>query len=226
MALTGRAFLAIWHDIAPEGEDDYNAWHTRQHMPERVGVPGFMSGRRYVNCDMDEQRWFTLYETRTLETLSSEAYRARLNSPTHWSARVQPHFRNFVRSACVLSASVGRGLGGVAATFRLDLDPAGLTQFEAAAEPLAQRLVALPGITAAHLGVAAPETTRIKTRESEMRAATGEQVFGAVILVEATGRREMQAAMPAVGSMLDETPSPRERQAAIYDLAYMLESAA
>jgi hypothetical protein len=40
MALRGRAFMAVWHDIASTGEAEYNTWHTRQHMPERLGVPG------------------------------------------------------------------------------------------------------------------------------------------------------------------------------------------
>jgi hypothetical protein len=40
MTLQGTAFLAIWHDIAAEGEPEYNLWHTREHMPERVGIPG------------------------------------------------------------------------------------------------------------------------------------------------------------------------------------------
>ena len=32
MALRGKAFLAIWHDIALEGEPDYNNWHKMQLM--------------------------------------------------------------------------------------------------------------------------------------------------------------------------------------------------
>jgi hypothetical protein len=78
MALKGRAFLAIWHDIAEESEAEYSIWHTRQHMPERLGVPGFLVGRRAVDWTLDHQRWFTLYETATLEVLSSPEYRARL----------------------------------------------------------------------------------------------------------------------------------------------------
>lgn len=225
MALKGRAFLAIWHDIAPEGEDDYNAWHTRQHMPERMGVPGFLLGRRCVNRTLDRQQWFTLYEAETLETFSSDGYRARLNSPTQWSGRVQPHFRNFARSACTLSASTGRGIGGAMATVRLDMDPAALVEFEVAATVLAHRLMALPGIVGAHLGVAAPSTTRIQTRESELRAATGEEVFDAVVLLDTTGPGETAAAMPSVQAILEETLPFRSMQAATYDLAYLLAAA-
>ena len=222
MGLDGRAFLAMWHDIAEAGEAEYSEWHTRQHMPERIGVPGFLDGRRYVDWELTHERWFTLYTTRTLEVLSSDGYRARLNAPTRWSGRVQPHFRNFTRSACVLSASVGRGLGGAIRTVRLELPDAALAGFEAAAEAMAARLLAIPGVTAAHLGVAAPETTRIRTRESEMRADTGEGVFGAVAMIEGVGRRALLAAGPAIDAVL--TVAGGAGTAAVYDLAYQLDA--
>jgi hypothetical protein len=133
MPLKGRAFMAIWHDIEASGEAEYSDWHTRQHMPERLGVPGFLAGRRGVDWDLAHQRWFTLYETRTLEVLSSNEYRARLNNPTPWSNRTQPNFRNFARSACILSASTGRGFGGAMATIRLNMREDELTTFEACA---------------------------------------------------------------------------------------------
>ncbi len=65
MPLKGSGFLAIWHDIRAEGEPEYNLWHTREHMPERLGVPGFESGRRYVDWNLAEHRYFTLYEARS-----------------------------------------------------------------------------------------------------------------------------------------------------------------
>ena len=222
MALKGRAFMAIWHDVASAGEAEYGTWHTRQHMPERLGVPGFLVGRRYVDWGLAHQRWFTLYETATLETLSSDDYRARLNNPTHWTTRNLPSFRNLARSACVLSASVGRGIGGALATIRLNLPGDGLADFEAAAERLAYRIAVLDGITGAHFGVASPDTSRVKTREAELRTATGEEVLDAVVLVDGTGRREVEAAMPAIRALLSEAVRIAEEQAAVYDLAYLL----
>ena len=222
MALKGRAFMAIWHDIASAGEAEYNVWHTRQHMPERVGVPGFRVARRYVDWNLSTQRYFTLYEGATLETFSSDDYRARLNSPTNWSNRTQPNFLNFARSACIVSASVGRGVGGAIAATRLDLKKGTLADFEAAAEKLAHRIVAIDGITGAHFGVAAPDTTRVRTRETELRSRTGEDVFDAVVMVEGIGRREVDATLPAVGDLLNDALETTSETSAVYDLAYML----
>src|SRR5688500_9222934 len=100
MTLRGVAFLAMWHDVAPAGEREYNDWHTREHMPERVGIPGFLVGRRYVDWTLDTYRYFTIYEGETLATFNSQPYLARLNAPTPWTNRMQPYFRNMIRAAC------------------------------------------------------------------------------------------------------------------------------
>ena len=48
MSLTGLGVVAIWHDLLPEAKGDFYEWHNREHMPERVGIPGFRRGRRYI----------------------------------------------------------------------------------------------------------------------------------------------------------------------------------
>jgi hypothetical protein len=48
MSLAGLGVVCIWHDLLPEARDEYHQWHNREHMPERVGIPGFRRGRRYV----------------------------------------------------------------------------------------------------------------------------------------------------------------------------------
>ena len=48
MPLQGQGVLAIWHTITPEGEAEYWRWHDREHIPERLSIPGFLRLRRYV----------------------------------------------------------------------------------------------------------------------------------------------------------------------------------
>ena len=45
MALSGEGAICIWNDITDEGRDEFYAWHLAEHMPERVGIPGFLRGR-------------------------------------------------------------------------------------------------------------------------------------------------------------------------------------
>jgi len=48
MSLSGSGVIAIWNDITEEGRANFYEWHDREHIPERVGIPGFLRGRRYI----------------------------------------------------------------------------------------------------------------------------------------------------------------------------------
>ena len=39
--------LTLWNDFAIGHEGEYEAWYQDEHLNERLGVPGFMRGRRY-----------------------------------------------------------------------------------------------------------------------------------------------------------------------------------
>ncbi len=223
MALRGTAFLAIWHDIEPHGEREYNDWHTREHMPERVGIPGFEAGRRFVDWSRARHRYFTLYETRSIDVLGSDAYRARLDAPSAWTRRVQPTFTNFVRGACRTVVSVGVGTGGALATIRIVFDrSAERRALEEACDGLANVALALHGVTGVHVGVADPAVTRRPSTETALRALTGEDVFDAAVLLEGIGRREVTEALPAVEGALAPILAGAATAAAVYDLAYSL----
>jgi hypothetical protein len=56
-----QAFLAIWHDLLDEGKTDWEKWHTYEHIPERLGISGFLAGRRYMDYNDPEQCCFTMY---------------------------------------------------------------------------------------------------------------------------------------------------------------------
>src|SRR5256885_14231528 len=44
-----NAFLALWNGLdRSDAREEYEAWHAMEHVPERVGLPGFLWARRYV----------------------------------------------------------------------------------------------------------------------------------------------------------------------------------
>ena len=86
-------------------------------MPERLGIPGFLRGRRYTHA-LDSRQVFQLYEGAHIETFRSPGYLARLNAPTVWSSRVQPGLVDFTRGACQTLISLGEGVGGSLLTAR------------------------------------------------------------------------------------------------------------
>lgn len=119
MPLIGTGIVAIWNDIQPDMRDEFFEWHPREHMQERMGVPGFLRGRRYVSTGGGEE-FLTLYEASEPELLVSDVYRSRLTNPTDWSRMVLPHFRNNLRGVCRIVATQGYGDGGYALTLRYD----------------------------------------------------------------------------------------------------------
>ncbi|MGH7393509.1 MAG: hypothetical protein ACREM3_29255 [Candidatus Rokuibacteriota bacterium] len=96
--MRGNAALAVWFRVDAAGVPDLDAWYPRQHLPERLSVPGFLRGRRYAAASA-RLPYFTLYETEDAAVLSSAPYLERLNAPTDWTRRVLPTFRLMVRNA-------------------------------------------------------------------------------------------------------------------------------
>jgi hypothetical protein len=166
--MLGDAAVAMWWDIAPEMKAEFEDWHTHEHMPERLGIPGFLRGTRWIALS-GEPSYFVLYEASGLETLTGGAYLERLNNPTPWSRKIMPHHNDMVRSLCRARASFGRGLAYALATMRLSPSPGSAS---ALADWLTARaLPPLPerkGLTAAHLLESQPMGTA-QTAEQKIR---------------------------------------------------------
>src|SRR5262249_15604757 len=66
--------LAVFNDCTPEGYQHFERWYIREHLQERVGVPGFRFGRRYELVAGGDRRFFAFYEVESPDVLSSPAY--------------------------------------------------------------------------------------------------------------------------------------------------------
>lgn len=227
MALTGSAFLALFHDIDPASWTEYMEWHTREHMPERLSIPGFTVGKRLINHALPRYRYGTVYGGETAEVFRSPAYLERLNNPTDWSNKVQPTFRNFLRVACERVVSSGVGDGGAMATVRLDfLDGAGEADLRAKAEKLSQSLLGVTGACCAHIGLARSEISGVKTRETELRPKMSEKEFDAIVLIEGSGLPELIASTSDIEAAIADSGCGIGNPATIvYNLAYELTAA-
>ncbi len=199
MSLKGTAFLALWNDIEPARDGEYNLWHTREHVPERVGVPGILSGRRYVARDATIHRYFTLYELDSLAVLQSEPYKALVAGPTPWSLSMRPSFKNFLRYPCTTKVSVGHGMGGVLATFRLIAAPSRI-----------ERLFDIETVTGLHLGEAD------LSEPFPLQTAPIERGLRYVLMVEANDRGKLETAVPTILSAISSA------EAQIYDLVFAI----
>lgn len=115
--MLGRAAVAMWWNVAPETQEEFEDWHTHEHMPERLAIPGFLRGTRWKALD-GAPSYFILYEVARASVLTGPDYMARLNDPTPWSRKMMPHHLGMVRSLCRVHASVGGLIGGVLARIR------------------------------------------------------------------------------------------------------------
>ena len=223
MPLLGVGFLGLWHDIeAGEPEAEYHEWHTREHMPERVSLPGFLRARRGVDWDLPHQRYLTLYEGASLEAFRSPEYLDRLNRPSAWSSKMAPYFRNFLRVACETVSTTGGGAGGAMATIRLGF-PKGMDEaaFRAAAGDVTAALMPRPGICGVHAAVARPAYSSVRTTETELRPEMAEPAFDAVVLIDGLGQKELRARRPDLDAAIAAIGVSRARTD-VYDIAFTL----
>lgn len=164
--LAGEAVVAIWNGIAPEGRANFYQWHLHEHMPERVGIPGFRRGRRYSAADAATQpEFFTLYEVDTMQVLQGADYTGRLNAPTDWTKRSVAHFRDTSRGLARVVASHGPGMGGAMLTLRFDADAAARPGIAALLRAAAEA----PRVAGAHLCIADDAASGVVTEEKRGR---------------------------------------------------------
>lgn len=196
--LSGEGAVAIWNGIADEGRADFYAWHLNEHMPERVGIPGFLRGRRYRAADGATQpEFFTLYETLSFQVIQGSDYLARLNSPTAWTRAATAHFKSTTRSLARVLSSHGVGPGGAMLTMRFDIpSDAGRTAVPLLTAAL-DAAARLPRVSGAHLlsaddGASSQSTTESQGRKDLLRPAPW------IVLVEACDIDALGAAQAQV----------------------------
>jgi hypothetical protein len=175
--------VAIWHDIVPEGLDEFYAWHGEEHMPERVGIPGFRRGRRFIAIEAD-LGYFNIYETRSFAAISGPDYKARLDSPTPRTLSAVRHFRNVARSLCRVAAETSPAQGGIIATLRYDVEPErAVAHLRAVTDRVLPALAQAPGIASARLLVADKASSGYVNAEQRARGAPN-RVPAYVLVVE------------------------------------------
>ena len=180
--MLGKAAIVMWWDVAPEMRAEWEDWHTNEHMPERLAIPGFLRGTRWVSGNS----YFVLYEVESVATLTGGAYVERLNNPTPWSIKMMPHHRNMVRSLCEVRATWGGGVPQTLATIRFSL---------------ASDLPKLPqgqGLTSAHLLQSVPMAATPQTTEQKIRG--GDASADWVLLIGGYASEAVKAAVAALPS--------------------------
>jgi hypothetical protein len=224
MALAGKAVLAIWNGIAPEAEEEFVAWHVREHIPERVGLPGFMRGRRYVAVN-GHPKYFNFYETEDVEVLSSPLYLERLNSPSAWTKAVVSHFNDTSRTICRVMASAGDGDGAAVLAVRLK-SRREAKEFVVGVKKEMFPLLDEAGVVAIHLLQGDLQASTQQTAEKKLRSKADE-VVPWILLVEAVDSAHLSTLIGSAAycDALARAEALPDLGTGIYDLQFSLSAA-
>lgn len=169
---TTSTLLFAGLDLPADREVDVLAWHTEEHLPERLALPGFNRGRRFICLD-GSPKFLILYELAGLDVLRSAPYLERLNNPTPWTSRSLPEFRNNFRTAFKVLGAAGNTSGGYFSATRVPPDA-----LEALNDHLVE-LAAARGIGRVVLALPDREHSTIATAESH---ASGNAVLDTPML--------------------------------------------
>jgi len=94
---TSKGLLLVMMECALNDDDEFNAWYDNEHIPERAGIPGFLSASRYV-CRSGFPRFLAVYDLETADVLNSDAYRSIAgDNLSVWTRRAQRTMRGYVR---------------------------------------------------------------------------------------------------------------------------------
>jgi hypothetical protein len=176
MGLRGKGMLITWTEVKAAHEKDFNEWYNREHLDERVNLPGFRRARRYVAVKGDP-KYFATYECSKVGDLADPGYLKLLANQTPWSQRSMKRMTKFRRMTLRIRADLTHGAGGAVTCLRFTPDPAkgrALAAWLAETLPAAIRLPGMLGGFAAEndlvvanaparaQGVAFPEASEIE----------------------------------------------------------------
>jgi hypothetical protein len=136
--------------IDPDAIAEHDDWHTHEHLPERLAIPGFLRGTRWISI-RGQPRYLVVYEVATLATLTSAPYLERLNNPSAWTSTMMQHYRGMTRGLCTVLGSHGLGMGHL--TYLVRFKPRAESEESLRTWLLEETLPALPvkrGVGGAH----------------------------------------------------------------------------
>ncbi|MDO1582697.1 hypothetical protein [Rhizobium oryzicola] len=200
------AFLALWNDYPATLTDEYEAWHTYEHVPERLTTPGMLWARRYADFAQPDNRYFTLYALETLQVLDQPSYLDLVRRPTDWSLSMRRHFLNVLRIPASDFASGGCGLGGslIAQVYAVGRKDAA-SRSKALAAALEQ-MASSGRILGYSIGLAEPNQ---RYEVFEQTDITDPNCLNVVVMVEGTTRAGLEMVYDAVSDAATTALKPQ-----------------
>lgn len=122
MPLHGKGMLITFTQVSARDERDFNEWYNREHIDERINLPGFHRARRYVAVRASP-KYLATYECDSVADLATPGYLHLLANQTPWSQAVMARFTHFHRLTLRIQVDQTHGVGGALAVVRFVPDP-------------------------------------------------------------------------------------------------------
>jgi hypothetical protein len=92
-----KGLLLVTMEPPASLEAEFHDWYDTEHFLQRMALPGFESGSRWV-CLRGWPRWLALYDLASTAAVETEAYRAVSGAnSTSWSQRILPRMTGRMR---------------------------------------------------------------------------------------------------------------------------------
>ena len=174
------ALLCAWFEIDKVDQPNFFEWHNREHMPERMAVPGVRRARRFTALRREDQ-FLIMYELASVAVLNSRSYQTLSQKPTPWSLRTRPAFRHEERIVAIPVLATKIGAGGFVLTLNLAADP----RLVARVMPdHVQSIARQPGVLAVYLG-------QYKEQLGTTAPENIEQSSAFILIIEAISREHL-----------------------------------
>ena len=202
------AQLLVWTDVDPAFEADFNRWYDREHMAERVALPGFRWARRY--CAAKGKRYLALYRTDSLEAFTSPAYVEAFAHQTAWSKQNLARMVDPMRRVGPITFERGQGTGGAIGLILLAPGKTGLQ----AVERVIDKATSIDGILGGQLLV--PDTALSTPLPNENQTA---RILAPALVIEATGTGPAERATAIVARELTNATVETAALSLMWELA-------
>jgi hypothetical protein len=109
--------LVVYSEVKSRHERDFNEWYNREHIDERLGMPGFHRARRYVAVK-GTPKYLAIYECNRVGDLATPHYLGVLANQSPWTQATMARFTQFNRMTLRMQVDQTHGLGGALAAVR------------------------------------------------------------------------------------------------------------
>lgn len=188
MSLLGSAVLVNWGGIMPDKEEDYNQWHSKEHMPERISLPGFLRGYRAIGIEGTNlnHKYFMMYEAKNKEVFVSKEYLERLNNPTKWTKEILSNYISPSRTICSVISSKSIGSGNFILTVRFLDEQFNKNHDLEQLKVFISKVTEFQNITGMHFIVGDKSFGQMNTEEKKYRSSQGkqDQIISQAIILE------------------------------------------